>query len=205
MSTSLYTEVIPIRFQAHFDMIDEVEETFYLNVQLSGATFANGLSSARIEILLRDDEASHGTVRADDWAGTRLRNIYFGHGGDDSIFGLAGNDDLYGGAGNDILAGGKGVDLIDGGEGDDILSGGSQADVFRFRGAFGHDRITDFAVRGDDVIDLSGWDGPMRFRQVARQNATQTNEGVLIELSGKGSILVEGIALAELSMRDFLF
>ena len=72
---------------------------------------------------------------------------------DDLLDGGDGSDRLYGHGGDDDLRGGAGRDGLDGGTGDDILTGGADGDVFRFRGTWGNDRITDFES-GADRLDL---------------------------------------------------
>lgn len=80
------------------------------------------------------------------------------HGG---AFGEAlasGDDRLAGGAGADELHGGDGDDTLDGGAGDDALAGGAGSDRFLFSGAWGADRIIDFAFgdRIDATLDGGG-------------------------------------------------
>ena len=74
-----------------------------------------------------------------------------------------GGEALEGGMQNDMLVGGRGSDTLSGGAGDDIIYSGGGADVFvggagadRFVIAFdgGHDTISDFNHR-EDQIDLS--------------------------------------------------
>ncbi|HRC73917.1 MAG TPA: type I secretion C-terminal target domain-containing protein, partial [Candidatus Competibacter sp.] len=86
---------------------------------------------------------------------------------DDYLTGGAGNDLLLGGTGNDVLVGDAGIDYLIGGDGDDILlggldldvlygSGGSDWFVFQNATAFtGVDRITDFSLAENDVLQLA--------------------------------------------------
>ncbi len=67
-------------------------------------------------------------------------------------------DTLYGGTGNDTLYGLEGADILHGGAGADILFGGANSDRFVFEGATtfdGVDRIEDFNVGEEDVLDIS--------------------------------------------------
>jgi len=85
------------------------------------------------------------------------------------------------------------------------LTGGESVDKFIFSGKFGHDRITDFEIVGREKIDLSDAADIRNFKDLARNYATDTNEGVLIEIGKKASILIEDIELSDLSGQDFIF
>lgn len=115
----------------------------------------------------------------------------------DVIEGLEGNDRIIAKGGRDWVFGGAGNDTITGGAGNDVLAGGSGSDVFVFKGRAGNDRITDFE-RGADRIDLS--DYGMRFRDILREDKAA---GALVTHNG-GTILLEGIAAADLSASDFI-
>ncbi|WP_299402357.1 hypothetical protein [Acaryochloris sp. IP29b_bin.148] len=87
---------------------------------------------------------------------------FYGEGGNDTLIGAGlgnrldggtGNDFLNGRGGNDTLIGGAGDDILLGGLGNDILTGGVGADIFRFDSS-GVDRITDFNVNENDVIQI---------------------------------------------------
>jgi Ca2+-binding RTX toxin-like protein len=75
--------------------------------------------------------------------------------------GDAGDNELIGNAGNNTIKGEAGDDDITGGAGNDILTGGIGADTFVWeladKGANGRpaiDRITDFSIAQNDVLDL---------------------------------------------------
>ncbi len=115
-----------------------------------------------------------GSAAADIYSGTRFGDTVQGRAGNDELWGLRGNDvlkgqagadALQGGAGADTLAGGAGSDTLAGGTGRDQLSGGRGADHFVFDSAAEAkgDTITDFALKGGDVIDLSGFDAELSF------------------------------------------
>jgi Ca2+-binding RTX toxin-like protein len=83
--------------------------------------------------------------------GTKDSEVLDGRGGDDLLFAGKGDDTLLGDEGDDRLDGGKGRDRLDGGIGDDILTGGKDSDVFVFGMGYGHDTITDFNVKRDEL------------------------------------------------------
>ena len=101
--------------------------------------------------------------------------------------------------------------MIDGGQGDDVLSGGAGADVFVFtahvRGRLspatdsGFDRITDFEA--GDRIDLSGHKAATDFADL-RATASQFGTDTHLRL-GVDTIVLEDVALAELTANMFLF
>ena len=135
-----------------------------------GAADASGL----LEAVFGQAHDVRGSTAADIYSGTRFGDTVQGRGGDDELWGLRGNDllkgqagadALQGGAGSDTLAGGAGADTLAGGTGRDRLTGGSGADHFVFGSpveAKG-DTITDFAVKGGDVMNLSGLEGDLTF------------------------------------------
>ena len=115
-----------------------------------------------------------GSAAADIYSGTRFGDTVQGRGGNDELWGQRGNDllkgatgadALHGGAGADTLAGGGGADTLAGGTGRDRLTGGAGADHFVFGSAAEAkgDTITDFSVKGGDLIDLSGLDVELSF------------------------------------------
>ncbi len=106
--------------------------------------------------------------RADDvLTGDAASNALKGHNGNDTIYSGGGIDNINGGNGDDILYGGDGNDTITAGNGDDILygQGGNDAlygqggaDTFMFEAASAftiHDRIQDFKLSDNDVLDIS--------------------------------------------------
>ena len=120
-----------------------------------------------------------------------------GNGGDvlnggrdnDSAEGGNGNDLLVGANGDDSLSGGADVDTLDGGRGNDNLTGGSEADIFFFKGNFGHDVITDFELGGGDL---------MRFDNLNPNKMDVTFDGTdsLVSFNnGNRTITVEGVDL----------
>jgi Ca2+-binding RTX toxin-like protein len=105
-------------------------------------------------------------------------------------------------AGANILDGGAGNDRLFGLDGADTLIGGG-ADAFRWNsgGAFGADVVTDFAD-GIDRLDMRG-------SGVSLSNLTSTQVGsaVQVTVSGPatGTILLQGLTLAQITAADFVF
>lgn len=147
----------------------------------------------------------------DEIYGGRSNDKLNGNSGNDSLFGGNGNDKLTGGTGDDYLDGGAQADRLDGGDGNDTLvgglgndelTGGAGADTFVFAGVVNNDVITDFEA-GIDTIDFTAY-GPFSVED-AIAIASDTPEGVLLDLYGNGSVLLEGVALSDLSLNDFNF
>jgi Ca2+-binding RTX toxin-like protein len=142
------------------------------------------------------DTTQAGPAGADTvYGGTGNDTIATG-GGADRLDGGAGADHLYGGAGADWLFGGTGADTLAGGVGDDRLTGGAGADCFVFTG--GADRVTDFTPGLDH---LSFTEPGLCLGDLAIHDSAA---GAVVDY-GDGSVLLAGIAAAELSPGDFLF
>lgn len=150
-------------------------------------------------------DALNGNAGHDNLAGGAGNDTLSGSVGNDTLSGGNGHDKLRGGNGADIVVGGKGRDSIDGGKGNDVLTGGDSADTFIFAKNFGHDEITDFEVVGREKIDVSGAADIRNFRDLSKNYATDTDEGVLIEVNDKSSILITGVQIGDLSGQDFIF
>jgi len=137
--------------------------------------------------------------------GTAAANTLQGSSGVDQIKGNGGNDKLYGNGGNDKLYGGAGKDTLDGGAGNDFLSGGADADVFRFTGKWGSDKITDFQDR-IDRIDLRGHS--LKFSALSITQGNGDSDGladdVIIKAGGQ-TITLLNVQKAMISAADFLF
>ena len=125
--------------------------------------------------------------------------------GNDTLAGSQGNDTMYGGEGADEMNGGKDDDYISGGEGADTLTGWSGNDTFAF--AEGDmvegDVITDFQP-AKDVIEL---DVPGLTSIADLVFSQRTEGGVLVEIPGHGTLLLEGeLTVAEVAMdENFIF
>jgi Ca2+-binding RTX toxin-like protein len=135
---------------------------------LTGSSFADDLKGSDFA---NEIKAGGGADRIDGRGGNDRLISGEGedtvHGGEGSDFVQGGTeaDTLKGDAGNDKLFGEDGADVLHGGFGADQLSGGAGADRFVFTNlsesgtaASARDRIIDFEVAGEDVIDLSAID-----------------------------------------------
>jgi Ca2+-binding RTX toxin-like protein len=146
-----------------------------------------------------------------------------GGAGDDEIFGEGDNDTIYGGLGDDLIDGGLSSDTIDGGKGDDTIIGGNGSDVliggkdddtltggnggdtFVLSRHDGNDVITDFAD-GSDLIDFSVFG--MGSKAAVQAAISQVDAGLMVDLSvygGSGTVLIEGMLLADFSGLDFVY
>lgn len=150
-----------------------------------------------------------GSVNADSIDGGADNDRLRGMEGDDTLLGNSGFDTLYGNAGDDVLDGGGRSDKLYGGKGDDTMSGGGSSDTFVIRRVGnGDDEVTDFQ-NGTDVVDISAL-GVQNFNALNNTfNAlSETTDGVLIDLAaagGSGSILLQGMTLADMDASDFIF
>ncbi|MGV3633321.1 MAG: calcium-binding protein, partial [Pseudorhodoplanes sp.] len=128
-----------------------------------------------------------------------------------SVTGLAaidggnGNDTLTGSQFADTMRGGNGNDTLTGNGGNDILTGGKNIDTFIFGSGFGHDRITDFAVKGT-MQDIIQFDSAVfaDFASVMAK-ASQVGKAVVITVDANNSLTLDKVTLASLNAGDFLF
>ena len=105
--------------------------------------------------------------------------------------GGAGGDQLYGGDGNDILIGAGGDDLLEGDAGDD---------TFVFAAGSANDTILDF-TSGEDVLEFRG--GIFVDAAAAFASAASSGSDTIITIDASTSILLQDVALANLSVDDF--
>ncbi len=124
--------------------------------------------------------------------------------GQDSVNGSAGNDEIFGGGGNDVVNGGSGSDTLWAGAGDDALTGGSGADTFVFGVTSGSDTVTDFDT-GEDTIDVRYALADFADLDAVRAASTESAAGVTINLGDSGSVLIEGITIADLTGANVVF
>ncbi|BBK32477.1 hemolysin type calcium-binding protein [Stella humosa] len=152
-----------------------------------------------------------GDDRDDAIGGGAGHDLVQGGTGQDFVHGDGGNDTLAGGAGRDWVNGGAGDDIVSGDRDADTLEGGSGADQFRFGAGSGQDVILDFeyGAAGDRiVIDVAG-NGTLNGLAIPGSagllNAAEdTDDGVLIALGEGHSILLAGLAKADLGADMFL-
>ncbi len=170
-------------------------------------TLGSGLNDVRL--LGAGALDATGNEMANRITGNLAANQLYGGDGADSIWGGAGNDLIDGGAGNDQLYGDLGVDILQGGEGADFLFGGAGADrlmggagadvltggldrdTFVFMNGDGADRITDFSVRGKEILLLDDalWgETAMTEAQVIKSFAKVVNGSVVFNF-GDGDVL----------------
>lgn len=164
---------------------------------------AGGLGNDRI----------YGGLGNDTLRGDAGHDLIDGQAGDDRISGGQGNDILRGGIGNDWLQGDQGNDRLNGGAGNDTLIGGAGndtlfggvgADSFVFHPSGGVDRILDFRPGTDRLLiaesivgdDVAGF---------VRDNIRETAGGVVINLSPRDRILLEGAHLTAVDVADDIF
>jgi len=154
------------------------------------------------------DDRLLGKSGDDEIYGDEDADQLFGGKGDDLMFGGASIDQVFGGLGDDTVGGGGGADALHGGRGDDQLTGGAAADTFVLRRRSDDDRITDFQ-NGMDVVDLTAFGlRPAQFGAVLAPALSDAGGGAtfldLTQLGGNGSVLIEGLALAQADASDFV-
>ncbi|MGL4239470.1 MAG: calcium-binding protein, partial [Beijerinckiaceae bacterium] len=104
------------------------------------------------------------------------------------------------------LAGQLGADTLEGGGGADTLEGGAGGDTFRFSGAFGRDRILDFAAGAgvQDVLELSLGAAFDTFAEVMAV-ATQEGADTVIRIDADRTITLVNVNRSTLAADDFAF
>ena len=138
------------------------------------------------------DDVLSGGAGDDQVYGSIGRDTVYGGGGNDLVSGLRdddllyageGSDTIWSGAGNDIAYGGAGNDVIYGSLGNDRFYGEAGADTFIFEAGWGVDEIVGFSFLEGDRIALAGQSYSIR----------DTAEGMALDLSGGGSIVLHNI------------
>ena len=112
--------------------------------------------STRLNYFVNNRPISYGDWTDDVIIGNGESEQLLAYGGDDLIDTRGGSDLLDGSWGNDTLLAGAGADVMTGGSGRDLFLFGQTGHIGL--AAAPHDTITDF-VSGDDLIDLSAWQG----------------------------------------------
>ncbi|WP_072297999.1 ExeM/NucH family extracellular endonuclease [Paracoccus sp. SM22M-07] len=96
-----------------------------------------------------------------------------------------------------------GDDIVFGGMGDDKLTGGAGDDTFVFfEAGFGQDRIADFDLDGDDLLDLTGLGIQSLADLEALGTVRQQGADVVIQFD-EDSITLTGNQLSDLTDQDF--
>lgn len=210
------------------DYLDAGSGNDVLNAGTSFAFIDGGEGDDLLRLTVTDAGGGYIDVRTTGLQGQHIFNVehfelYGGQGDDvlisgrhaDLLEGGDGNDLLRAGFNNDILHGGNGDDALYGEDGndelhgqagDDVLTGGEGADSFIFRSIAGqgHDVVTDFNTsEGDHIVLHRDLNSTIHSYEDFMQAATQTENGVLIDLDGQGSasssILIAGAVLEDLT------
>ncbi len=134
-------------------------------------------------------------------ANTILFHHAGGHDDADHIIAAPGGAFLSGGGNRDTLEGGNGGDTITGGLGRDLMSGAAGADLFLLRPGDNYDTITDFEP-GVDRLVIIEHDAVAAF---ARLELIDSAEGLTVRYGLSGTVTLEGVTVAMLSVGDVLF
>ncbi|CUH70103.1 Hemolysin IA [Thalassovita autumnalis] len=144
------------------------------------------------------DRGQGGTAGQDRVQAGAGNDTLLGQGGADLLEGQKGYDWIEGGIGWDTLRGGNGFDTLIGGNGNDLLEGGELADVFVFQQGSGADTISDFGL-GNDRLQLD-----VGRSSLAQLSPVEEAAGLRLNWDG-GSVLLQGISLADLDAGDLVF
>lgn len=143
----------------------------------------------------RGADMMRGDAGNDVLGGGLGRDALYGGNGADTLYGGADNDRLLGDDGNDTLFGGEGDDDLSGGAGNDVLWGGAGSDTFIFGKNEGSDIIGSFNAKDGDRIDLGS----------QTYTVSENDQGfAVLELSGGGTITLNGIDIGDVSADWFL-
>jgi len=146
-----------------------------------------------------------GSLKDDTLTGNAGENVIRGRDGDDIIDGKRGDDVLDGDDGDDVIVGAAGDDTIKSSNGVDEVTGSGGADTFEFMFIRATTTITDFG-QGADILHLIGFYDYAYFQA----NATEVGNDVVFTrdnnyLNYTATLIIEDVALADLSESDFLF
>lgn len=187
------------------------------NDQLHGGSLADALGGGEGDDTIigygGGDVIYAGSTGDDELSGEGGDDLIFGGTENDTVSGGAGSDELYGGSGNDNISGGSDADTIYGGGGDDTLRGGAGDDIIRpgdgndlilFVEGSGDDVVEGFVV-ADDRLDLSETVTDFTSNSAVQAAATDTNDGVVIDLGGGNSVLLSGFTVDDIAGISILF
>ena len=123
--------------------------------------------------------------------------IVFGGGGQDILDGTNATQGL-------LLHGKGGNDVLHSGAGNDRLFGEAGNDQFVFVDNFANDTIVDFANNSVEKINLAGVTGIVDWADLSANHLSQVGADTVIT-DGVNTITITGVAMASLTMDDFLF
>ncbi|UTW54670.1 S-layer family protein [Kordiimonas sp. SCSIO 12610] len=165
---------------------------------LGGGAGSDSINAGAGNDIIYGGAQTDGATSDDTIDGGDGNDQIFAGDGNDSILGGDGDDILFNGIGDDTVDGGAGDDTLFAGPGDDLLTGGSGADIFAFFDGSGSDVITDFDLV-NDTLDLSGLTNP-----VDLMSATDSANGLVIDLGDGNSIVLDGVTTADISSINVL-
>lgn len=146
-----------------------------------------------------------GGVGKDTLRGGNGLDLILGGDGVDRLLGEIGNDTIIGGFGNDQLDGGADDDRLDGGFANDRVTGGNGNDTFVFAAANGTDTFADFDLRGNDVIELSGFGEAFDSFAEILSITSVVGSALRLTFSATEVLNLSRTTLASLTEDDFLF
>jgi Ca2+-binding RTX toxin-like protein len=217
------------RLQESFDTFADFLSRHHRDAAFDFDTYRVQVGGAGRDVLHGGGDGDHvfGRGGADRLHGGGGEDVLQGDGGNDHLWGDAsadrldggaGRDHLYGGdqadelmggKGNDHLDAGAGHDMIEGEEGNDTIVGGTGADAFIVAPGSGNDVVLDFEATG---LAQGAFDH-IALRDIRPDQVTvaDTAKGALVswDLDGDsaadGSVLLQGVAKADLRQSDFMF
>lgn len=156
-----------------------------------------------------NDDVLNGDAGNDTLGGGAGADHLDGGMGNDKLAAGDGNDMLMGGDGKDLLDGGAGHDMLDSGMGNDTLRGGTGADAFIVSPTSGNDVVLDFEATGK----AQGAFDHVAFNDINADDLaiSESCKGTLISWDvnddgrSEGSILLQGVEMADLRQSDFMF
>lgn len=155
------------------------------------------------------DDILQGDAGDDELLGGDGSDMLDGGMGADRLSGGGMPDALMGGEGNDVLDAGAEHDMLEGGRGNDTLAGGTGADAFIVSPDSGNDVVLDFEATGE----AQGAFDHIALRDIppGQVSVADTAGGALVswdtnaDAIADGSVLLQGVARADLRQSDFMF
>lgn len=162
------------------------------------------MSGLEIAVNLTTGMGSGNTASGDTYV--LIENVR-GSQGSDTLTGSQSNNVFQGEFGEDILSGLGGEDILEGGYGSDFLTGGTGADIFLFAdldsggGGWDDDIVTDF----ENGVDRISFAGVQQIDSMADLTFTPSGSNLMISSPTGDTILLSGIARAQIDASDFIF